>query len=268
MAGRRAGLGVSRRDLDPAGAVGAAAPCGCPGRRGRPWWSWRRWRRPQPWSSIGPAAGEEAALTRVTAALSAERAAKAEAEANLTLARQAVDDYFTKISENALLKRQDAAEVRDLRTLRKELLEVALDLLQSLGRLAARPTRLCARSRRPAPCAGRPDQRRDRLEGGGSGGLSAGPRHPDGPGGDSSRATPPVSASWPPARSRSPSCSSEIGRAAEALAEYARCQAAPGAAGRRQPIRRRDPVGAGSSSQRRRNRVPLARPAQGRSGGL
>jgi len=71
--------------------------------------------------------GEQAALVRVTASLSAERAAKAEAQANLTLARRAVEDYFTKISENALLKRQDAAEVRDLRTLRKELLEVALD---------------------------------------------------------------------------------------------------------------------------------------------
>jgi len=71
--------------------------------------------------------GEQAALFRVKASLSAERAAKAEAEANLTLARRAVDDYFTKISENSLLKRQDAAEVRDLRTLRKELLEVALD---------------------------------------------------------------------------------------------------------------------------------------------
>jgi len=76
--------------------------------------------------------GEQAALFRVTASLSAERAAKAEAEANLTLARRAVDDYFTKISENALLKRQDAAEVRDLRTVRKELLEVALDYYNRL----------------------------------------------------------------------------------------------------------------------------------------
>ncbi len=71
--------------------------------------------------------GERSALIRVIGALDAERAAKAEADVNLTLARQAVDDYFTKISENALLKRQDATEVRDLRTLRRELLEVALD---------------------------------------------------------------------------------------------------------------------------------------------
>ena len=61
--------------------------------------------------------GERSALIRVIGALDAEQAAKAEADVKLTLARQAVDDYFTKISENALLKRQDATEVRDLRTL-------------------------------------------------------------------------------------------------------------------------------------------------------
>src|SRR5262249_48735895 len=70
---------------------------------------------------------EGAARAEVTRALANERAAKAEADENLGLAGRAVDDYFTKISENALLKRQDAAEVRDLRSLRKELLEVALD---------------------------------------------------------------------------------------------------------------------------------------------
>ncbi len=85
--------------------------------------------------------GERSALIRVIGALDAERAAKAEAEANLTLARQAVDDYFTKISENALLKRQDAAEVRDLRTLRRELLEVALDYYTRLiARRSADPS--------------------------------------------------------------------------------------------------------------------------------
>jgi eukaryotic-like serine/threonine-protein kinase len=80
---------------------------------------------------------EEAAGARVMLALANERAAKAEAQANLSLAAQAVDDYLTKISENALLKRQDAAEVRDLRSLRKELLEVALDYY---NRLATRPS--------------------------------------------------------------------------------------------------------------------------------
>jgi tetratricopeptide (TPR) repeat protein len=79
--------------------------------------------------------GEQKALVQVIGALAAERAAKAEADTNLTLARQAVDEYFTRISDNALLLRQDAAAVRDLRTLRKELLEVALAYY---NRLAAR----------------------------------------------------------------------------------------------------------------------------------
>jgi serine/threonine-protein kinase len=84
--------------------------------------------------------GEEDALRRVTLALASEQAARAEAQANLGLAARAVDDYFTKISENALLKRQDAAEVRDLRSLRKELLEVALDYYNRLaGRGASDP---------------------------------------------------------------------------------------------------------------------------------
>jgi serine/threonine-protein kinase len=69
---------------------------------------------------------ERLALARARAAALAERFARAEAQAGRNLARDAVDDYFTKISENALLKRQDAPEVRDLRSLRKELLEVAL----------------------------------------------------------------------------------------------------------------------------------------------
>ena len=76
---------------------------------------------------------EEVARSRVTRALANERAAKAEAQESLSLARRAVDDYFTKISENALLKRQDAAEVRDLRSLRQELLEVALEYYNRLA---------------------------------------------------------------------------------------------------------------------------------------
>ena len=81
-------------------------------------------------------------------ALASERAAKAEAQENLGLAGRAVDDYFTRISENALLKRQDAAEVRDLRSLRMQLLEVALDYY---NRLATRrsPDPALRRNRRP-----------------------------------------------------------------------------------------------------------------------
>jgi tetratricopeptide (TPR) repeat protein len=80
--------------------------------------------------------GERAAREAATLALANERAARAEAQANLSLAARAVDDYFTRISENTLLKRQGAAQVRDLRSLRKELLEVALDYY---NRLASRP---------------------------------------------------------------------------------------------------------------------------------
>ncbi len=76
---------------------------------------------------------EESARVQVSQSLANERAARAEAQANLNLATRAVDDYFTKISENALLKRQDAPEVRDLRLLRKELLEVALDYYNRLA---------------------------------------------------------------------------------------------------------------------------------------
>jgi tetratricopeptide (TPR) repeat protein len=76
---------------------------------------------------INQALGKERVeLARERGAVLAERAAKAEAQEGRALARGAVDDYFTKISENELLKRQDAAVVRDLRPLRKDLLEVAL----------------------------------------------------------------------------------------------------------------------------------------------
>jgi serine/threonine protein kinase len=88
--------------------------------------------------------GEQAALVKANAALSSERAAKADAEANLTLARKAVEDYFTKISENDLLKRQDAAEIRDLRPLRRELLEVALDYYDRLTRRSSADPALLA----------------------------------------------------------------------------------------------------------------------------
>ncbi len=67
--------------------------------------------------------GELKALVAATKALDAERAAKAEAEENFQTARTAVQDYFTKVSENTLLKQQGRA---DLRALRKELLDGAL----------------------------------------------------------------------------------------------------------------------------------------------
>ena len=190
----------------------------CPGRRGRPGGRGGagddrdRGRRSGPPPGGGrPDAGYGSPA--------AERAAKAEAEANLTLARQAVDDYFTKISENALLKRQDAAEVRDLRTLRKELLEVALAYYNRL--VARRSSDPALRSEQAAAYT-----RVGRINGeigskeAALAAYRAGPArsgrtwrhmHP----GDAAR-----HASWPRARSRLPACSA-IGRAAEALTEYA-----------------------------------------------
>jgi serine/threonine-protein kinase len=86
----------------------------------------------------GARRGEKAARGEVTRSLVAERAAKAAADAsleqanvNLGLARQAVEDYFTRVSQDTLLKRQDAPSVRDLRELRKDLLDVALRYYQT-----------------------------------------------------------------------------------------------------------------------------------------
>jgi serine/threonine-protein kinase len=70
-------------------------------------------------------------------ALTAERAARDEsvrqgnrAEANARTARQAVDEYLTKVSQSTLLKQQN---VHDLRELRKELLEAGLGYYRLLA---------------------------------------------------------------------------------------------------------------------------------------
>jgi serine/threonine-protein kinase len=95
---------------------------------------WSRKHRPLTWSAaaalavlavsstvaalvVNLARGHEAAA-RIQADVNAERAT-----ANFNLARQAVDDYLTRVSENTLLKAQPS---RDLRDLRKALLEDAL----------------------------------------------------------------------------------------------------------------------------------------------
>jgi serine/threonine-protein kinase len=95
---------------------------------------WSRRHRPLTWSAA--AALAVLAVTSTTATIfvngarGRERAALARAEVNLErananflLARQAVDDYFTRVSQNTLLKVQSS---RDLRELRKGLLEDAL----------------------------------------------------------------------------------------------------------------------------------------------
>ena len=83
---------------------------------------------------------EKAARDAVTQSFLAERSAKAAADAslkqatvNLGLARQAVEEYFTRVSQDTLLKRQDAPSVRDLRELRKDLLDVALRHYQTFA---------------------------------------------------------------------------------------------------------------------------------------
>ncbi len=83
---------------------------------------------------------EKAARAKVTQSFIAERSAKAAADAslkqatvNLGLARQAVEEYFTRVSQDTLLKRQDAPSVRDLRELRKDLLDVALRYYQTFA---------------------------------------------------------------------------------------------------------------------------------------
>jgi serine/threonine-protein kinase len=76
----------------------------------------------------GARRGERTARRRTTEALTAERAARGEAEENFQAARRAVQDYLTTVSESTLLKQQDRADLRDLR---KRLLEGALAYFQA-----------------------------------------------------------------------------------------------------------------------------------------
>jgi serine/threonine-protein kinase len=95
---------------------------------------WSRRHRHLTWSAVASlavlAASSTVATLFINGARVRERAALARAEANLgraeanfRLARQAVDDSLTRVSENTLLKVQAS---RDLRALRKGLLEDAL----------------------------------------------------------------------------------------------------------------------------------------------
>jgi serine/threonine-protein kinase len=95
---------------------------------------WSRRHRSLTWSAAAAlavlAVSSTAAALVVNAALGREASARIQADinleratANFNLARQAVDDYLTRVSENTLLKAQPS---RDLRDLRKALLEDAL----------------------------------------------------------------------------------------------------------------------------------------------
>jgi eukaryotic-like serine/threonine-protein kinase len=100
-----------------------------------------RWiRRHRSWTRAGAVALVAVSAVSVAAALSVDRARRSEsiarleassqrdrAEENFRMARRAVEDYLTRVSENTLLKAQDR---QDLRALRKQLLEDALRYYQ------------------------------------------------------------------------------------------------------------------------------------------
>ena len=98
--------------------------------------------------SVAAAVAVDRARRRESQARRAESTARAEAssqrdraESNFRMARQAVEDYLTRVSESVLLKAQDR---QDLRELRRQLLEDALRYYQGfIERGGAEPAR-CA----------------------------------------------------------------------------------------------------------------------------
>ncbi|MGO9469331.1 MAG: protein kinase domain-containing protein [Isosphaeraceae bacterium] len=66
--------------------------------------------------------------TELDAAFRREAQIRKEAETNFNMARNAVDNYLTSVSENTLLKQQDSV---DIRSLRRELLSTALKYYKS-----------------------------------------------------------------------------------------------------------------------------------------
>ncbi len=64
---------------------------------------------------------------------------RALAETNFTLVKKALDDYFTRVSEDALLKEQDSVEMRRLRG---ELLKIALEYYREFLRQRGRDPQL------------------------------------------------------------------------------------------------------------------------------
>ena len=81
-----------------------------------------------------------------TAASAARRQAR-QAETNYNLARQAVEDYFNRVSEDTLLKEQDSV---DIRRLRGELLKTALPYYREFLRQHENDPKLRASSPRPS----------------------------------------------------------------------------------------------------------------------
>jgi serine/threonine-protein kinase len=102
----------------------SAYPEGRPQRLGR----WLR--RHRTWTYAAAAALLGITIAATVGVVVVERGRRREAEAralaetNFNLARRAVEDYFTRVSENTLLKEQDSV---DMRRLRGELLKTALE---------------------------------------------------------------------------------------------------------------------------------------------
>ena len=128
---------------------------------------WSRRHRPLTWAAAASlvvlAVSSTAAAIFVNGARAERgRVAQAEidlerAEANFRLARQAVDDYLTRVSENTLLKVQPS---RDLRALRKGLLEDALKFYGTfISRARGRPVPAAASWPAPMPGSARSPRR-------------------------------------------------------------------------------------------------------------
>jgi eukaryotic-like serine/threonine-protein kinase len=81
----------------------------------------------------------EKSLTAAKEAKRLEEIARQEAETNFDMAKQVVDDYFTNVSENTLLKEQDTL---DIRTLRQGLLRTALRYYEEFAKARENDPRL------------------------------------------------------------------------------------------------------------------------------
>jgi serine/threonine protein kinase len=77
---------------------------------------------------VGIALAATIGIVVVDRARRREALVRIEAEANFNMAKKAVDDYLTSVSENTLLKQQDSV---DIRRLRQELLNTALKYYRS-----------------------------------------------------------------------------------------------------------------------------------------
>ena len=172
MAGRRAGLGLSRRALGAAGAVGAAAPGERPGRGRWRWWSIAVLATTAAVVVDQARRGEEAARIRSRGHSRAERAAKAEAQENLTLAAPGGGRLLHQDQRERLVEAARCGRGPRPASAAQGVTGSRAGLLQSprhpplLGPVSALGTggRIHASG---------PDQRRDRLEGSGPGGISS-----------------------------------------------------------------------------------------------